>query len=280
MFLKTIPQNIDFQKLIKAIRPASLQSLLIRFIYGNLEKRRILVSDKETGLSHWVDPFSNLGSSLVSIGTYEQATQKILADSIHEGSICIDVGANEGYFTCLMAKLAGKTGTVLAIEPQFRLLPLIFENLNENLCFNATVFNFCLSDKPNEKLSINLWPETNTGASSVARHYRWGSKAQQIHAFNLDFLLENKNIEAVDFVKVDVEGYEYEVVCGMRKSLAMGKIKAVAIDYHKTILESRGIDPLDIHENFSQAGYISSDNQVIFDGYEIYRYRSSAPHLK
>lgn len=274
MFLKFPSKSISLQNALQRIRPASLQSLVIRLLYGSSEQRRILILDKETELKHWVDPFSNLGRSLLSEGTYEQTTQKILTSSIHEGSVCIDVGANEGYFTCLMAKLVGRNGVVLAIEPQFRLLPLIFKNLNENSCFNTTIFNFCLSSKPKEKLSINLWPEVNTGASSVARHYQWGSRVQETHAFNLDYLLEKKNIEAIDFIKIDVEGYEYEVICGMRNSLAKGKVKMVALDYHKTILESRNINPLNIHQILSQAGYITDDNQAIFDGYKIYRYRS------
>lgn len=278
MSLKLAPKNINLQKLLQSIRPASLQSLIIRLIYGTSEHRRVLILDKKTNLRYWADPFSNLGSSLVFIGTYEQPTQEILASSIREGNVCIDVGANEGYFTCLMAKLVGKTGTIFAIEPQFRLLPIIFRNLNENSCFNAIVFNFCLSHEPSEQLFINLWPEVNTGASSLARYYRWGSSVQETYAFSLDYLLENKNIEAVDFIKIDVEGYEYEVVCGMRNSLAKGKIKTVALDYHKIILESRGINPLDIHQAFSQAGYISNDDQIIFDGYKIYCLNSS-PYL-
>ncbi len=97
---------------------------------------------------------------------------------------------------------------------------------------------------------------------------------QETHAFNLDYLLENKKIETIDFVKIDVEGYEHEVVYGMRHALAMGKIRTLAIDYHKVILESRGINPLDIHQIFDRENYVLVDEQSGFDGYRVYRHKS------
>lgn len=200
-----------------------MQNALIGLLYGSTEKRRVSILNEKIGLEYWVDPFSNLGQSLLAKKTYEPETQKIIENSLKTGNICIDVGANEGYFTCLMAKIVGEKGIVFAVEPQFRLLPFIFRNLNENSLFNTTLCNFCLTEKSTEKLSINLWPDINTGASSVTRNYRWSSRAQEIHAFSLDFFLEKRNLEEVDFVKIDVEEHEYEVVSGMRASLEAGK---------------------------------------------------------
>ncbi|HSN66179.1 MAG TPA: FkbM family methyltransferase [Fusibacter sp.] len=259
-----------FHKILKQVRPASFQNILINLLCGSAEKRRISILNEETGLEYWIDPFSNLGQSLLAKKTYEPETQKIIENSLKAGNICIDVGANEGYFTCLMAKIVGDKGTVFAIEPQLRLLPLIFRNLNENLLFNAVICNFCLSDKPAEKLSINLWPEINTGASSVARRYRWSSRSQEIHAFNLDFFLEKRNIEKVDFVKIDVEGYEHEVICGMRDSLETGKIKILAVDYHKNILGNRGLNSLDIHEIIQEHGYKTTGKDFALGNYAVY----------
>ena len=152
-------QKISLYKVLKQVRPASFQNILINLFCGSTEKRRISILNEETRLEYWIDPFSNLGQSLIAKKNYEPETQKIIENFLESGSVCIDVGANEGYFTCLMAKIVGQKGTVFAVEPQLRLLPLIFRNLNENRLFNAIICNFCLSDQPAGKLLINLWPE-------------------------------------------------------------------------------------------------------------------------
>src|SRR5829696_5029069 len=50
-------------------------------------------------------------------GVYERSLQQWLREHVKPGSTCLDIGAAEGYFTVLMAKLAGSNGAVYAFEP-------------------------------------------------------------------------------------------------------------------------------------------------------------------
>lgn len=72
-----------------------------------------------------------------------------------------------------------------------------------------------------------------------------------------------------------MEGYEYEVVCGMQNYLEAGKINILAVDYHKKILEDRGLDPLDIHKTIQKCGYKTIDENLSFSSYIVY-YRDFA----
>ena len=71
-------------------------------------------------------------------------------------------------------------------------------------------------------------------------------------------------------MKIDVEGYEHEVVVSAESTLSERRVTVLAIDYHGTILASRGIDPKSIDARIRSKGYrLDSGNAE--SGYCIYR---------
>jgi len=83
----------------------------------------------------------------------------------------VDLGANEGYFTVIGARLCGDTGRVLAIEPQLRLLPVIEENVRLNNVADVTLVNVAIGDQPGT-VEMQLTPSTNNGGSGFGRRSR------------------------------------------------------------------------------------------------------------
>lgn len=75
-----------------------------------------------------MDPVSTLGLSLMRTGTYEEDMVAVLEKYVSRGSIFIDLGANEGYFSVVAAPLVGAEGRVLAIEPPHHLSDVIVAN--------------------------------------------------------------------------------------------------------------------------------------------------------
>ena len=57
-----------------------------------------------------------------------------------------------------------------------------------------------------------MFPAFNTGASSIVNRYRWSSRRQSAPGISFKALMDKFRLEHIDFVKVDVEGYEKEVV--------------------------------------------------------------------
>ena len=107
-----LSESISFLQFLLRIRPAPLAVFLKRLMRI---KRKVV--DTDTG-KFWIDPASNLGITLLREGAYEPGMQAILEHFLMPGKVFVDLGANEGYFTVLGARLTQPSGRVFAIEPQ------------------------------------------------------------------------------------------------------------------------------------------------------------------
>lgn len=209
----------------------------------------------ETGYgTFWVDPVSVFGIKLTNKGVYEDGMIKTLEKFLHPGSCFVDLGANEGYFTVIGARLCGDTGRVLAIEPQLRLLPVIEENMRLNNVANVTLVNVAIGDQPGT-VEMQLTPSTNNGGSGFGRRSRYKLPTQQIAMQTLAQVLDGQAATEIDLMKVDIEGFEYEALLGSPHVFEQHRIKALALELHPTLLSERGKDAGDIEAMLKRCGY-------------------------
>jgi FkbM family methyltransferase len=216
------------------IRPAPL-AVALKMI---LRVRRVCLAT-QTG-EFWVDPASVLGDSLITQGEYEPELGLSMRRLLGEGRTFVDVGANEGYFSVMGSKLVGTAGRVLAIEPQPRLFDVLHANLRMNMCNNVVVAANAVADR-NGFVELNLAPSTNNGSSGVFRKTRYPGRKQRVPAFTLDSLFETHGLDACDFLKMDIEGFELEALQGADRLLREKRIRAMNVDDHPSILASRGL---------------------------------------
>src|SRR5207244_7164528 len=89
-------------------------------------------------------------------GEYEVDVSRIVADFVRPGSYCVDVGANVGPVTLLLAKYVGPDGRVAAVEPgpPYRARLAANLHMNPKLCDRVTVVAAGLSDAP----GVLHWP--------------------------------------------------------------------------------------------------------------------------
>src|SRR5262245_45118260 len=120
------PMNWLYRRL-RRVRPAQV-TVLVKGLLGI--KRRS--ADTQSGHWFWIDPISQFGGSVLEARTYEPALTQLLGAILRRDDLFIDVGANEGYFSVMGSSLVGPNGRVLAIEPQSRLTPIIYRNLEIN----------------------------------------------------------------------------------------------------------------------------------------------------
>ena len=130
------------------------------------------------------------------------------------GQTFVDIGANIGQHSMYAAKIVGKGGNVYAFEP----IPSLYEQIKDSARHNAFekivhVYNYALGEKEKvEKFFISK----NVGGSSLVND----DDTQEIisvHVKNGD--KELAAIKNIDVVKIDVEGYEYEVLQGIKQTL-------------------------------------------------------------
>jgi FkbM family methyltransferase len=126
--------------------------------------------------------------------------------NITEGMTIIDVGAHIGLFTVYAALRVGLFGKVYAVEPNPYMLSYLLENTST---FPQVTVIECAVSKTEGETTLFLHPRNSGGASLVRR-----PRSRYIRVFTkrLDSLISEWNIAQIDFLKVDVEGAELEVL--------------------------------------------------------------------
>jgi FkbM family methyltransferase len=236
------------QGVLPRIRPAPVAAILKRL----LNVRRIPLETPEGIFA--IDPVSNLGLALCR-GEYEPEMTNTVRRLLREGSVFVDLGANEGYFSVIGAKLVGPTGRVVSVEPQTRLLPVLEQNCSSNGVSNRVTISKCAVSDKSGTSPFFLTTELNTGASGLTRHTRYALPTETVSTVTLAELLSRSGLTHVDLMKVDIEGYEYEALLGSRQLFRDGIIRALALELHPELIRKRNLDPGDIPSFLESSGY-------------------------
>jgi FkbM family methyltransferase len=231
-----------------SVRPAFAASFLKKLLRI---KRRIVETDYGR---FFVDPASNLGNSIITQPAYEPQMLGVLTSLLKEGDLFLDIGTNEGYFSIIASNLVGDTGCVLSVEPQSRLQEIIFCNMELNQASNMHVFQLALSDDVGTA-RISLLPDMNTGGSGLFPATRYKIPTQIVPQTTLGRLLDLLGISRIKLMKIDVEGFEYEVILGSQGVFADGVIENIALELHPSILDRRGKSADDIVSFLEGCGY-------------------------
>ena len=127
-----------------------------------------------------------------------------------------DIGANIGYYSQLFAKLCGKKGFVHCFEP----VPETFHMLLKSLVntTNTKANNIAAGDS-NQKMEISFNPEDSEKSTLLADSDSTSSTLM-VNVLPLDEYVREIQLKRLDFLKCDVEGFEFKVLKGMKNTLA------------------------------------------------------------
>ncbi|PPT07500.1 methyltransferase FkbM family [Geitlerinema sp. FC II] len=169
-----------------------------------------------------VEPsFNSIATSviLVELDWFEKELE-FWRNSLQAGMTVIDVGANVGTYTFSAARKVGSEGRVLAIEPFSKCVKYLKQTCQTNRLDWITVCEGAASSKNGSaQLLLHRANELNevTIDSSVSGILEDETQYEEIQCFTLDRLVEDHNLEAVDFLKIDAEGHEMSVLAGAPK---------------------------------------------------------------
>lgn len=233
------------------IRPQTLAEPLYRLVAPSGGRAIVEVS----GAKAYVDPFSTSGRIIIDEGAYEPELVELMRRKLGQGGVFVDIGANEGLFSGIAASIVGGNGLVIAVEPQSRLRDVLEINIALNNRGKYHIYRNVIGEKDGLELSLSLGPSSHTGGSSLVRAYRWSGRTEKVKCRTVDSILAEEGNPHVDLMKIDVEGYEPEVVNSAAATFAAKRVKAIAVDYHGSILATRGIDPGAVDAKIRAHGY-------------------------
>lgn len=242
------PSDRILQALLLRVRPAALADLL----KTALRVRRKIV-EVEAG-RFVVDPVSNFAEALLRSGEYEPAMVRLLRRFLGPGGVFVDLGANEGYFSVIAARLVEPGGRVVAVEPQRRLRPVVERNCELNAVRNVELWPCAISDRQ-ERAVLHLSPGTNPGSTGLFRATRYRVATDVVDAMTLGDLFAAAGLDRVDLLKVDIEGGEYEAILGAPEVFRDRRVRVLVLELHPAILGRRGRDPGDIVRLLEASGY-------------------------
>jgi FkbM family methyltransferase len=158
----------------------------------------------------------NYSSLIVYIKNFrDPAIQKFMEQRLKEGSIYVDAGANIGTYTVRASPLVGQTGKVIAIEAHPRTYQYLQKNIETNNLKNVEPVPVALGA---EHGSIEMaYTDANAGETHVAVGKE---KSVSVPVRTLDTVLAELRVTHVDYIKIDVEGFEYSLLQGAKKIIA------------------------------------------------------------
>lgn len=160
-----------------------------------------------------------LGLELINGESFEESTKDLIMNTVKKGMVVLDIGANIGYYTVKMATIVGEHGRVLAFEPNPLMVEELKTNIELNKFNNVQIFPLALSDKSGSLIFYN--PQKGKEAHGSLRQNKTFNydNTREVKAERLDDVLRNAGVDRVDFIKIDVEGAEYEVLAGAKELL-------------------------------------------------------------
>ena len=130
-------------------------------------------------------------------------------------------------------------------------------NVALNGCVNVEVVKAAVGDVTGS-LVLHLMPSTNSGATSAVRPVRYPLRTEKVALTRMDDLLTSLKIPSVDVMKIDVEGYELNVINGARESLGSGRVVCALVELHPRQLRALGSSPQDVELSMRGLGFACS----------------------
>jgi FkbM family methyltransferase len=182
---------------------------------------------------------------LICDGFWEMWHTEVMARLLKPGMTAVDIGANLGYFTLLMADLVGPTGRVHAFEPNAAMAARLRGSLGINGFEGwATLHEMALGDR-NGRARL-LVPEGEPGGGHVVDRDYPGAMDVRLRSF--DAMPE---LAQADYIKMDVEGAEPQVWAGMQARLRDSRPLTIVLEF----TTDRYRDAPGFVDEFANAGF-------------------------
>jgi len=158
--------------------------------------------------------------------------------ALRRGDCVWDVGANVGYYTKLFSERVGELGKVFAFEPS----PVNFVRLTSACsAFGNVTLLPCGLGKADDKLRFQQGTD-DLGATS--RIVEIDSEGALVDIRSGMSLINGGEAPLPNAIKIDVEGFEYEVLEGLGEYIKKPEVRLIGVEVHFGILKERGISQM------------------------------------
>jgi FkbM family methyltransferase len=194
-------------------------------------------------------------SNAIFTNNFEKAEWCFVESILKEGMTFFDIGAHHGFYTILAAKKVGSSGCVIAFEPSPRERGRLLLHLKLNHCTKLKVEPLALASQDGES-TLFLVDGKGTGCNSLRPPVvSEPTKTINVSTMTLDNYLKKTNIHRVDFIKMDVEGAELEVLKGAKRLLSQNLRPVVMAEVYDIRTNPWGYPASSIYDFLAERNY-------------------------
>jgi FkbM family methyltransferase len=182
-------------------------------------------------------------------GYWESWITCALARTVRPGWHCLDVGANHGYYTLVMADGAGPEGRIMPIEPTPKLAELLRQTLDVNGFPHVEVLQKAASDGDGKTLQLVI-PAHRSLNAHLVESVAPTEDSVAVESVTIDAI--TRDWPRVDLIKIDVEGAEESVWRGMEQTISRNREVIVVLELNVDRYE----DPRRFLGTIESAGFV------------------------
>lgn len=193
-------------------------------------------------------PETVIGSFEMLLGIWEKGTVRVAQTVLRPGMTAVDIGAHVGYFTRIFSRAVGSSGKVYAFEPH----PVNFGFLEKNVRLLKNVVLVQAAATSRDCNIILYESSVGSGSHSTLSGRYPASREIGVKGVTLDSYFKNMRI---DFMKIDVEGAELEVLEGAKSILSRSDAPGLVIEFAPGVIRSHGLEPRALLSRIRGLGY-------------------------
>lgn len=212
---------IKFSILLKAIRVLKNWPMY-PIVYYRLTKNEHIILETRSGLKIKIRTNSTDIMAFTHVWLIEEYSNP--GFDLHEYDTIIDIGAHIGLFT-LFASQFCKNGKIYCFEPVKENYDLLLSNIALNNLSNVSAFNVAVADKIS---TVKIFLNNDESGHSM---FEQDSNSIEVQSTTLKNIFDENNISTCNFIKMDCEGAEYDIIGSLPQEYFI-KIQKLIIEYH------------------------------------------------
>lgn len=218
--LRDVVRIFGFRKSLRFIvyMPSAILRNENRIAYEKIAPCKVIITGKEIVLPH---PDAKFLQEVI----VEKCYTCMPNFEIKNDDVVVDLGANIGIFS-IMAGLKANVGRVIALEPEERNFRFLVENIRSSMISNVSMHRLAISQLDGLCELYVANSGNNTLLPNLEKQVAW---IQKIESISMSTLVERFDLPEIDFLKVDIEGAEFEIFL---EDSWLERVQKIAMEVH------------------------------------------------
>ena len=217
-----------------------------------------IITRLDGGLRVRIYPHDVIGKYIYIDGVFEPASWNLVNKFLKPGMTVFDLGANFGQYTLLAAKCVGDKGQVHSFEPSGRMFRELKFNIELNGFSDMCVLNDLAVFDTTGTAKLSRYEEGAEVYASLGSHQREEATVighEEVKTVRLDDYIEERRVDRVDFIKIDIEGAELLALRGAEKLLSRTDAPAILLEMADVNTDGFGYKAIETWDYLESLGY-------------------------